>query len=254
MKSLSHFIFLAFAISLSLARSSAEAKEWTPRSPYNYPSSFHRLILSSSSNGVQQMLGPFCLPSLQKHLQNGDLFVSPTLEKYLMPLSRFENESVRSGTFYHYSGNSKMQFNVLTGTYDSLFAYIRKNAEPGSAGFLYVAADDKSTRRWGSYQYKFQFDPDALVYVWAGAMPGETADFSFFSSAIVNKELVNAYPDLEECSSSLILPYLAMEERGVDLIAYFGINNSTSGLSVGFQWFQVLGPWAIRSGSMKQVD
>lgn len=238
---------------LSLIASVASAQSWTPASPYAVPSSFHALLRDPAPDGAENFVNqssPNCLRVLHPHLTQGRIFESSVLERFVRPLREFPAEATRGGKFYHYTNAPAMSEIAKTSAFGDIFSYIRSPRTILSALlFFYVATDKRSSAHYGYLRAKVEFDPSALVLITAANQAQDPTPAK--AKELIEDDIVRRSPDLHACrlrdggvTNNGVLVLLAAEAKGVGLISYFGIDNDYQ--KRGLQWFQVLGPWAIK--------
>lgn len=233
-------------------------------------SSFHSLLSDPAPDAVEfltERRNPGCVAILRKHLRAGHRFESRALDQFVIPLSKFQNPRTRSGNFYHYTDAQEMFSVAQDSNFESVFAHIRGEVRDDRSTYhqvhFYVATDDRSSASYGNIRVRVNIDPETLVLMTAGDSPLRPGS-AMMAKKRIEDDLVRRYPDLEACRKHEIpgwdngvLVLLAAETRGVGLIAYFGIDNAFGAqfnVARGTQWFQVLGPSAIRKMEASRVS
>lgn len=215
-------------------------------SPLNYPSSMHSLFLSPQRNFVNANISRECIAAAKPLIEQGQLFSSAAMKKYITPLSAYPEKDAQDFEFFHYTLAPKMKSVIERKAYEEIFTHLR-TVSMGDE-MLYIAAEPFSSKNYGPIKITIYFSPEILVFYPKG-LGNRNIEVDPERERIkdeIEEELIAKYPVLAACANQLysketthnqsILVLLAAESEGVSLIAYYGVNS----------WMQVLGPWAIK--------
>jgi hypothetical protein len=246
----------------------------TPFSPFNYPSSFHSLLLDPGSDRIEAAHSKECVAAIRAFLKAGKSFVSSTIDQHSMPLKNFSTEFLQNSTVYHYT-NAKALIEIAERkNFNELFSYLRTGTPVripqikdqrllSVLWFFYVAGDPSSSEMYGKILFKLKLDPEQKIFFSGGDFPGKegsTRDLinriesEFFAKEERLRACSSAEMELDQYqnNSQPILVTLGAEANQVAALAYYGLNNRLDRFSGGeYQWLQILGPWAIQSMSLQ---
>lgn len=237
----------------------AQALEWNPRMPLNYPSSLHSKILSGDTANMRELYTEYCLASVRAHLKAGGNFYSKTAVKYSAPFEKNPRADVADNTFFHWTNaNTAFDKIIRQRSYEDLFSYVRSRGSDAYDWLIYLAADPSSSESYGRFLYKFTMKKGSRIFFLRGDyQPGYYIPEDRLNSMIV-KEVSEKNPALQACDirgipdAPTLLTALVMEASDISLIAYIGADNKF-GSSRGYQWLQLVNPWAIESMELYQT-
>lgn len=232
---------------LFVAPAFAKDGKWDPRTPLKYPSSLHSMVMHNSSN-VSSVLGLSCMEAVRKHLEKGGNFATKFVVENSLPFEQFPRQDVTDNRFFHWTESPGPLGQIAhKRTFGDLLVYARENVSNPDRWAFYVAADPDSSRVFGTISYKLTLQKGTKVFFSQGDKPGASTNTVVDSDLSTARELFSRNRYLVSCRS-VILRLLSLEASNVSLVAYFGVDNHVSyGVGRGYQWFEVINAWAIKS-------
>lgn len=242
----------------------AETKNTKPRTqavqgPFSSPVSLHSLIMSKGDNEVKSRISNVCLSAIQKTIKSGKTFFSKLMVRESRTVSKFPRDDVQDGGFYHWTNSSEMVEIAKSKRFTNIFKYLRSKCDTNYVSclggwYMYVAADQDSSREFGSILLKITLPQNALIFLSRADFLPDNVGTNELNAAI-EEELIAKEPDLAFCQREMywrdlgvpsILEALAAEASGISAISYYGVNNRVGEGREGSQWLQLVGPWVIQ--------